>query len=1128
MRASPSTTACHERVRDTGAVGKARGRGRGSLTVAVALLLAAGAALPAHATGLARHTTPAARSDSSAPAQPAAAPDTFVGQQDLVDPPSTISGLAVDAAGDLFLADRDANRVSEIPKGGAQRPLAFTNLQSPDHIQLDGAGDVYVLAQSTSGQAAVYELTPAGKQTELFAGLTIGGFAVDQAGDVFVSDVPADTVLEKPVGGAQVTVPFGTLADPGAVAVGPGGEVAVGTQTGVLQLPSGGSPSYVATQGSFDTPEALAYDTDGDLFLLDGRVYETPAGHTSSTDVTLVHVATEGYGNEMSDIATRGSADLYVANFSDEWGVTEVPIAGPPVFALPSSVAATGAIAVDADDDMYLVDATHDTIVEVTPTDTTTTLAITGLSAPSGIAVDSSGDVFVSDTGHGRVVELPKGGNQKTVAISGLSKPGALAVDAKGDLFVLDTGNLDALEVPPQGAEAIIDSSFSNPTGVGVDDTGHVYVSEKGPVGYIRVSTPPDPTNVWVPDFFDGESVAIAVDPAGDIFMVGDNEGDVEEAPAGAPTTYGIGSPAKLAGGVAVDPTGNLFETDATSNDIVELPLAARQTYPDPQAVTPQSVAIAPNDSLYADEMVEGSASSEFDPWAIATDEQDMTTRISNDLSGVVGGIAVDPNGVAYVSEQYGLANLSALALYNYGGGSNCLGFDARGNVYVIYGSEIQEIGPDTLGTVTLPFSGLGYHLCLAVDGQGDVYVADTDHHRVVEVPHGKSQVLVPFTGLVSPSGIAVDELGDLYVSDGNKVVELPKSGSQESLPFTGLLDPTSLAVDSELNVFAAGQSTGITKLLAKPAVPWAPGKPTVSGANGQATLGWARPISPGTPITGYSITPYLNGVAQTPVTVSATTYSTTITGLTNGGRYTFRVAAVNGVGRGALSAATPLVVPPFGSLATLISRQFEDFLGRAPSATELATWTTNLTNGQSPGSLAAFLRKSSESTTFVDPTARLYFAYFLRPPDVGGLQFWVSQRRAGKSLYAISSSFAASSEFKTRYGSLSNSAFVKLIYQNVLGRAPDSGGLGYWTGQLDSGTKTRGQVMVGFSESSEYKQLEQPSVDVVVTWIDMLVQSPPTATFQSWVAQLAAGTATVADLANAIVALPAYGTRIA
>ena len=77
------------------------------------------------------------------------------------------------------------------------------------------------------------------------------------------------------------------------------------------------------------------------------------------------------------------------------------------------------------------------------------------------------------------------------------------------------------------------------------------------------------------------------------------------------------------------------------------------------------------------------------------------------------------------------------------------------------------------------------------------------------------------------------------------------------------------------------------------------------------ALVGWTAPASDGgSPITGYTVTPYVGSTAQTPVNVGAATTRTRVTGLSNGTAYTFRVRASNSVGTGADSAATAAVTP--------------------------------------------------------------------------------------------------------------------------------------------------------------------------------------------------------------------------
>lgn len=112
--------------------------------------------------------------------------------------------------------------------------------------------------------------------------------------------------------------------------------------------------------------------------------------------------------------------------------------------------------------------------------------------------------------------------------------------------------------------------------------------------------------------------------------------------------------------------------------------------------------------------------------------------------------------------------------------------------------------------------------------------------------------------------------------------------------------------------------------------------------------------------------------------------------------------------------------------------------------------------------------RPAGYSGSLDDQLVRLYEAYFGRAPDAGGLEFWRSQRAGGRGLAEVSEEFARSPEFVATYGSLSDEAFVDLVYRNVLGRAPDAGGRAFWLEQLAVG-RSRGLVMVLFSESPEF-----------------------------------------------------------
>ncbi len=107
-------------------------------------------------------------------------------------------------------------------------------------------------------------------------------------------------------------------------------------------------------------------------------------------------------------------------------------------------------------------------------------------------------------------------------------------------------------------------------------------------------------------------------------------------------------------------------------------------------------------------------------------------------------------------------------------------------------------------------------------------------------------------------------------------------------------------------------------------------------------------------------------------------------------------------------------------------------------------------------------------SPQLTDQIARLYLAYFGRPADAAGSDYWRNRRADGVSLTTISALFASSPEFAARYGTSDNAAFVALVYSNVLGRTPDPAGLEFWVSRLSSGL-SRGAMMTNFSESPEF-----------------------------------------------------------
>lgn len=210
----------------------------------------------------------------------------------------------------------------------------------------------------------------------------------------------------------------------------------------------------------------------------------------------------------------------------------------------------------------------------------------------------------------------------------------------------------------------------------------------------------------------------------------------------------------------------------------------------------------------------------------------------------------------------------------------------------------------------------------------------------------------------------------------------------------------------------------------------------------------------------------------------------------------------------------------PHPDAAAFVRRAHLDLFDRAPTAAELQHGVSQLGAGSGAAYLAALVQAPLAQAR-VAGVGRLYRAFFLRQPDTAGLAYWWDGVNHGRSLPRIANLFASSDEFVRRYGELDDGEFVDLVYRNVLGREADPEGRAHWVGELSSGARTRGTVMVGFSESQENKALQAPRTNVVVTYF-ALVRRVPTAT------ELAAALEVpLAQTARALLTSRAYIDRV-
>jgi hypothetical protein len=283
---------------------------------------------------------------------------------------------------------------------------------------------------------------------------------------------------------------------------------------------AGQSNPLMTIQSGVLNPQALAFDTSGDLFVANqaGSVTEyAPPYNQAPVSIT------SGVNHPQS-LAVDAHGDLFVANGNGSNTVTvySPPYGGPPAATIASNVDDPVSLALDAAADLFVVNASANTVSEYAPPYASASAVITkGLNTPSSAALDLHGNLFVANLNStpSSVVEYAPPFSSASAPVAtitnGVNEQGAITM-LSSNLFVPNQGANTVTEytAPYSNPPTTIVGGQSQPLALAIDFAGNLYVANYGNNTVTQYAAPYGPGSWTTISSGINAPLALALSPA--------------------------------------------------------------------------------------------------------------------------------------------------------------------------------------------------------------------------------------------------------------------------------------------------------------------------------------------------------------------------------------------------------------------------------------------------------------------------------------------------------------------------------------------------------------------------------------------------------------------------------------